>query len=154
MPDGIVQWFDAATGEGRILRGSRRYAVEASSMEAAARISRARVHFDIDDRPPSDTAINVTAGQDAVLHRAHDGDYHLRYLAGPGSAAVTSASVAVEVDERVAPVLTEAEARAQLDGSDERWVFFRDPASGRGRVVHRRNDGHDGLIEPAEPPTG
>ncbi len=47
MPDGVVKWFDPSSGEGIIRRGGRRYAVRASAIEPAARVSGARVHFDI-----------------------------------------------------------------------------------------------------------
>lgn len=47
MPDGVVQWFDPSTGEGVIRRGGRRHAVRAESMEPAARVGGARVHFDV-----------------------------------------------------------------------------------------------------------
>ena len=48
MPDGVVQWFDAATGKGRILRAGTRYAVDAAQLEPAARHPGARVHFDLE----------------------------------------------------------------------------------------------------------
>lgn len=42
-----MQWFDTASGEGRIIRNGRRYSAQADSVEPAARVAGARVHFDI-----------------------------------------------------------------------------------------------------------
>jgi hypothetical protein len=36
-----------------------------------------------------------------------------------------------------------------LDLTDARFVFFTDPASGRGAVLYRRSDGRYGLLTPA-----
>ena len=59
MPDGVVWWFDARDGEGRILHSGRVFAVRAEDMERAARVAGARVHFDVDSRARG-TATNVT----------------------------------------------------------------------------------------------
>ena len=48
MPDGIVQWFDEGTGEGRLISGSRRYACWADEMHPSTRSAGCHVHFDID----------------------------------------------------------------------------------------------------------
>jgi ribosome-associated translation inhibitor RaiA len=60
MPDGIVQWFDARIGEGRIVRGSREYPLRAEDAEPAARHPGARVHFDIRREEGSERAVNAT----------------------------------------------------------------------------------------------
>ena len=59
MPDGVVWWFDARDGEGRILHSGRVFTVEAEDMERSAQVAGARVHFDADSRAPG-TATNVT----------------------------------------------------------------------------------------------
>ena len=59
MPDGVVWWFDARDGEGRILHSGRVFAVRAEDMERSARVAGARVHFDVDSRARG-TATNVT----------------------------------------------------------------------------------------------
>jgi hypothetical protein len=46
------------------------------------------------------------------------------------------------------PVLTEREAMEHLDLAGEPFVFYRDGADGRGRVLYGRLDGHYGLIMP------
>lgn len=59
MPDGVVQWFDEAEGEGRIVRKSREYPVTAADSEPAARRAGARVHFDVDRRGGVEVAADV-----------------------------------------------------------------------------------------------
>jgi ribosome-associated translation inhibitor RaiA len=71
---------------------------------------------------------DVTSGEDAVVHRVGG---------GPGE------EVGVE---RRPPALTDDQARERLDLGGEPFVFYADPADGRGRVLHRRYDGHYGLI--------
>ena len=71
MPEGVVQWFDPGSGEGRIAKSGRIYAVAATAMEPAARVPGCRVHFDIDRKRPG-VASNVTA------LRGHRSDRHHR----------------------------------------------------------------------------
>lgn len=59
MPDGVMQWFDPTIGEGRIVRGGRRYTAVAEATEPVARTPGARVHFDIDHSTPGANAVNV-----------------------------------------------------------------------------------------------
>jgi Sigma 54 modulation/S30EA ribosomal protein C terminus len=42
-----------------------------------------------------------------------------------------------------------AEAAADMATLDRRFLYFTDAETGRGSVLYLRNDGHDGLIEPA-----
>jgi ribosome-associated translation inhibitor RaiA len=60
VPDGIIQWFDADAGEGRVLHRRRRYAVLAGDIEKDARTPGARVHFDIDHATDGMRAKSVT----------------------------------------------------------------------------------------------
>ena len=46
MPDGLLQWYDDRRGEGRVVRGGRRYPERAEDMEPHAPVPGARVHFD------------------------------------------------------------------------------------------------------------
>jgi ribosome-associated translation inhibitor RaiA len=71
---------------------------------------------------------DVATGESAVAHRVGD---------RPGE------EVGVE---RRPPALTENQARERLDLGGEPYVFYADPADGRGRVLYRRYDGHYGLI--------
>lgn len=70
MPDGVVQWFDPTTGDGRILHAGRRFAARAEDMEPKARTPGARVHFDIDHDAPGSvaTAVRLRRGR-RVSHR-------------------------------------------------------------------------------------
>ncbi len=60
MPDGVMEWFDPATGTGRIARDGRRYVADVVDVEPPARVSGARVHFDIDGHRPGE-AVNVSS---------------------------------------------------------------------------------------------
>jgi ribosome-associated translation inhibitor RaiA len=82
---------------------------------------------------------DATSGGDSVLYRAADGRFVLKIQApgDPGPFAVDS----------LAPVrMTVEEATALLNGTDDRFVFFSEPPSGRGAVLYRRYDGHYGLL--------
>jgi hypothetical protein len=46
MPDGVVRWFDAKSGKGRIGHVEREYVVLEADIEPEARVSQARVQFD------------------------------------------------------------------------------------------------------------
>jgi len=47
VPDGVVQWFDAGTGDAAIVRGGHVFRAAGAEVEPAARRAGARVHFDI-----------------------------------------------------------------------------------------------------------
>ena len=47
MPTGTVSWYDARRGEGGIVARSREYQVRGADMSARARVSGARVRFDV-----------------------------------------------------------------------------------------------------------
>jgi hypothetical protein len=52
-------------------------------------------------------------------------------------------------ESRPAPPIALDVARVRMDVGDEPFVFFRDPDTGRGRVLYRRLDGHYGLVTAA-----
>lgn len=58
MPRGVVRWFDANAGEGRVAMRSRELMALASDVEPAARVAGARVTFDL-DRSRGLRAVNV-----------------------------------------------------------------------------------------------
>lgn len=76
MPEGVVQWFDPATGEGRVLHAGRRYAMRADSTEPAARVAGARVRFDIDHDADGDvaTAVELRPGTRVSRRQRRFGD--------------------------------------------------------------------------------
>ena len=68
---------------------------------------------------------DVRTGGQAVVHRGHDGGYHV--LLEP-------------------PVLSQDQARDHLDLAGEPFVFYREPDADRGQVLYHRFDGGYGLI--------
>jgi hypothetical protein len=87
-------------------------------------------------------------GVDSVIYRAGPTSYRLAQAAPcrePGPFAVPLTVSAVP-----APELSPAEAAARLESLGLPFVFFVDPASGRGNVLYHRYDGHYGLITPAD----
>jgi ribosomal subunit interface protein len=89
---------------------------------------------------------DLSSGQDAVIWRT-DGGYRVQ---GEVSAAERAGTASpVEFDGPV-PTLTEEEAMRRLDLTGTPFVFYREPAGGRGRVLYLRYDGHCGVITAAE----
>ena len=89
---------------------------------------------------------DVTGG-DAVVFRAGEGRYGVTL---ERSAPAAVAAVGVEFVTGPTPTVLEVgAARELLEASGTPFVFFVDAATGRGSVVYRRDDGHDGLVTPA-----
>jgi cold shock CspA family protein len=61
MPSGTVAWFDPRSGEGYIRHLHREYPVSAREMEPRARVTGARVHFDVKRDGGLLRAVNVRA---------------------------------------------------------------------------------------------
>jgi ribosome-associated translation inhibitor RaiA len=87
-------------------------------------------------------------GQDAVVYRAGPTGYRLAELAPPAASWPPSA-VPLTVSEQPAAQLRVPEAVERLNLTGAPFLFFADPASGRGHVLYRRYDGHYGLLAPA-----
>lgn len=83
---------------------------------------------------------NADTGADSVVFR-EGGAW---YLSVPEEAPDPDSPVPT----RGAPAIVRSldDAREVLDESDDRFVFFLDAQTGRGRVLYRRYDGHYGLI--------
>ncbi|MGA1556787.1 MAG: nuclear transport factor 2 family protein, partial [Ilumatobacteraceae bacterium] len=79
MPDGVVEWYDANAGEGRIVRRGHRYTVLEGELDPHGRHPGARVHFDV-DRSRGDVAVNVTSipGRGSGRHRRRTGNLSRR----------------------------------------------------------------------------
>jgi ribosome-associated translation inhibitor RaiA len=88
------------------------------------------------------------SGQDSVIYHAGPTGYRLAQLT-PDPTRTWSSVLPLTVSERPAPRLTLAEAVHRLDATELPFVFFAEPAGGRGRVLYRRYDGHYGLVAPA-----
>lgn len=90
------------------------------------------------------------SGVDSVLTLSPDGaGYELSQVV-PLPDKVTPSAVQVKINDVRPPQLTTEEARDRLELAGWPFVFFRDPATDRGRLLYRRYDGHYGLIVPAE----
>ncbi|MFC7528452.1 sigma 54 modulation/S30EA ribosomal C-terminal domain-containing protein [Actinoplanes sp. GCM10030250] len=87
-------------------------------------------------------------GAESVLYRGGPTGYRLlRTVAGP---ELSGTAVPLTVHTWPAPVLLPAQAVESLNASPARsFVFFTDPAIGRGRVLYRRYDGDLALLSPA-----
>jgi hypothetical protein len=88
------------------------------------------------------------SGQDSVIYHAGPTGYRLAQLT-PDPTRTWSSALPLTVSERPAPRLTLAEAVHRLDATGLPFLFFAEPAGGRGRVLYRRYDGHYGLVTPA-----
>jgi ribosome-associated translation inhibitor RaiA len=80
---------------------------------------------------------------DVVIHRRDDG--RLAVIDPQGVARQPVDSVVLEVSRYSAP-LELADAISEMDTLNHRFLYFTE-ASGRGRVLYLRYDGHYGLIE-------
>ncbi|HET6865896.1 MAG TPA: sigma 54 modulation/S30EA ribosomal C-terminal domain-containing protein [Solirubrobacteraceae bacterium] len=97
--------------------------------------------------------VDPVAGVDSLAYRPDGGGFlRIARASQPAQEEPQSEGSAPISDPNPAPDLTVAQARQRLDANGEHWVFFRDPATGRGCVIYRRLDGHYGLITPSAPP--
>ncbi len=94
--------------------------------------------------------VDSGTGVDSLLYAPVDGGY--LHLARAAASTIGTASDEPVVDPNPAPDMTPDHARERLEAGGEPFVFFRDPASGRGCVMYQRFDGHYGLITPAASP--
>jgi hypothetical protein len=121
MPDGVVQWFDPATGIGRIVHSGHSYACAAGDMAPGARAAGARVHFDIDR--DGTHAVAVTARTGRRTRRAHHGAGSLAGAHAPWSKMAeppTTATLELRRVDRTRPMhlaraWSDAIARGGLD---------------------------------------
>lgn len=91
---------------------------------------------------------DLASGEDAVLDRLPDGTYRITLL-HPISVETGPVSISHTVATASPPELTVQEAKQRMDDGGEPYLFFANRATGRGNVIYRRYDGHDGLITPA-----
>lgn len=81
-------------------------------------------------------------GRAAFLRRIPGNGYALQRPEG-----VTGPRATAEMDiDPPAPALSQAQARTRLEDGGARWVFYVDPATGGGRVLYLRYDGHYGVL--------
>ena len=93
--------------------------------------------------------LDVGSGTPALVHRTGEGGYAVS-VAGEGARAGAHGGRvrdrAAVVHEAGPPRLSDDEARARLEADGEPWVFYLDPATGEGRVLYLRYDGHYGIV--------
>jgi ribosome-associated translation inhibitor RaiA len=95
--------------------------------------------------------VEAQTGDDAVVWREEQPSdaYNVRFAHGLGAGARTALSpiaAEIEIDSRPLPILDIDAAQEMLDLGSVPRVFFRDASTDRGQVMHRRYDGHLGLI--------
>jgi ribosome-associated translation inhibitor RaiA len=71
MPDGVVQWFDASTGQAAVVRKGRRFSARITDVEPVARRAGARVHFDIHRDHGVETAVDVRLREGTRVSHTH-----------------------------------------------------------------------------------
>lgn len=121
MPDGVVQWYDHESGQGRVIHSGKRYACTARDMDAAARHAGARVHFDVTS--DGTRAVNVTTRDRGRSRRSHRGAGSLAGAHAPWakvSDPPTTASMELRRLDRTRPMhllraWSDAVARGALD---------------------------------------
>lgn len=100
---------------------------------------------------------DAESGEDAVVYRAGPSGLRLerqRRMYPPGwswsSPTVSAPPVALIVNSRPTPALSEGVAVGRLREQALRFLFFTDPISGRGELLYPRWDGNLGLITPTD----
>ncbi|WP_247612001.1 sigma 54 modulation/S30EA ribosomal C-terminal domain-containing protein [Actinomadura latina] len=88
---------------------------------------------------------DVETGQDAVLYRTGTG-YRMA-LADPEADRAGPVAVPLTISPHPAPRIGESEATERLEALGQPFLFFADAATGRGKVLYHRYDGHYGLLE-------
>jgi ribosome-associated translation inhibitor RaiA len=91
---------------------------------------------------------HIENDSDAVVYRSEEGHLTVIVPAGTELPEAPVAGVEYEHSRLPEPLALEA-AVAEMNELNHRFMFFVNSESGRGNVIHLRNDGHYGLIEPA-----
>jgi ribosome-associated translation inhibitor RaiA len=132
-------YFDRPADEREIVRHKSYTASELAPDEAAFEMEQLGYDFHL--------FRDLGSGEDAVIERAPGDGYRLRRAHRPRGAVPGDEAVSgITIDRAPAPTLTVAEAIQQLVDGGERYVFFTDAGTDRGRVLYHRYDGHYGLL--------
>lgn len=138
VPSARAPYFDRHPEEREIVR-RKAYSISALDVDGAIR------EMELLDQE-FHLFVDASTGCDAAV-AAVDGAYQVSETQ-PVEPGRLEACVAPVAAAPAAPELTVRDAMARLDTSGERFVFFRDPADGRGHVLYRRYDGDYGLLSP------
>ncbi|MFJ9453569.1 sigma 54 modulation/S30EA ribosomal C-terminal domain-containing protein [Kitasatospora sp. NPDC101447] len=133
----VVEAAGAGTSAGSRIVRRKEPALVWCSPEAAARTMDA---MDYDIHLFTDPATET----DAVVYRVGPTGYRLARTVAAGPPG--RRTVPITLSPHGAPRLTEAQAVERLEGAELPFLFFAQPADGRGRVLYRRFDGRLGLI--------
>jgi ribosome-associated translation inhibitor RaiA len=102
----------------------------------------------LDDDERFHLFVHFRTTEDVVVHR-RDHEVRIGLLHPSGSVLADEADdVVVPEPSRYGDPLTLAQARAEMDLVDHRFLYFTDAADGRGKVLYLRRDGDYGLVEP------
>jgi ribosome-associated translation inhibitor RaiA len=124
-------------------RGEDERELRSRSVDAAPRTA-VDAAFDMELRDHDfELFVDADGRIDGVVHRAPDGFIGLRRVDGSASGDLPGW---MRADSGSAPALTVEAARERLAAGGEPFVLFVDAETGRGAVVYRRFDGHDGLL--------
>ncbi|HEX7300831.1 MAG TPA: sigma 54 modulation/S30EA ribosomal C-terminal domain-containing protein [Solirubrobacteraceae bacterium] len=91
--------------------------------------------------------VHARTSEDVVVHWPDDG--RLCLLHPRGSVLADEGDLLVVQASRYSAPLPFADARAEMDFLNHRFLYFVDAADRRGRVMYLRADGDYGVVEPA-----
>jgi len=138
LPTARPEYFPRPVEERELIR-SKTFALAALTPEEAA----LEMHvYDYDFH----LFTNVDTGEENVVYRRPDGTVALAQV----TPTAERGTLPFALDPAPAPVMVLEGAIARLNLTGERFVFFVDAQTRRGKVLYLRYDGHYGLIEPAE----
>jgi ribosome-associated translation inhibitor RaiA len=101
----------------------------------------------LDDDQEFRLFVHVRTNEDVVVHWRDDGRIGL--LHPPGSILEDEGDPVVPEPSRYSDPLPLANARAEMDITNHRFLYFIDAEDRRGKVLYLRFDGDYGLVEPA-----
>jgi ribosomal subunit interface protein len=93
--------------------------------------------------------VHVRTSEDVVVHRRDFDEGHIGLLHPRESVLADEGDdVIVPEPSRYSGPLTLAQARAEMDLVEHRFLYFTDADDRRGKVLYQRRDGDYGLVEP------
>jgi ribosome-associated translation inhibitor RaiA len=102
----------------------------------------------IDDDALFHLFVHVRSGEDVVVHRIDHEPRRIELLHPPHSVlADETDDVVLARSSRYSRPLTLAQARAEMDILNHRFLYFTDADDARGKVLYLRRDGDYGLVE-------
>lgn len=127
MPDGLVQWYDAVTGEAAVVKAGRVFRIPETELDPAARYAGAPVHFDVRHDHGVEHAVGAklrsrtavpapgAARPSSPLEVAHDWARHMR--ASDLAAALELYAPSAELHANGKTMAGRDQVRTYLEGS-------------------------------------